>query len=129
MLLAIKEEKDMIQVLCRLLTPSEQIMLGRRMQIAEKLVDGWTYHSIQEKLKVGVPTIRSIEKWLEDTARDYDQFRSKQRRQAREKQSREQSRTRLESAPYDSFTGIRRRYAGPFLLLNLLLDTSPSSRK
>lgn len=122
MLLAVKEERDMVQVLYRLLTPSEQVMLGRRKQVAEMLVEGATYHSIQEKLRVSVQTIRGIEKWLEDAVRDFDLVRREQRRQARDEEFRKNSRRRQEPGLPGSFTSIRRRYGGRFLLLNLLLD-------
>lgn len=122
MLLAVKEEKDMTQVLYRLLTPSEQVMLGRRKQVAEMLVEGATYASIQKKLRVAVPTIRNIEKWLEDAVRDFDRIRAERRRNKSAEKSHEQSHQRREPALPGSFTSIRRRYAGRFLLLNLLLD-------
>ena len=128
MLLAVKEEKDMIQVLYRLLTPSEQIMLGRRKQVAEMLVEGATYASIQKKLRVGVPTIRNIEKWLEDAVRDFDRIRAEGRREEREQKSREKSWQQREPAEFGSFTSVRRRYAGHFLLLNLLLDHMPNPK-
>lgn len=122
MLLAVKEERDMVHVLYRLLTPSEQIMVGRRMQVAHMLVEGSTYNSIQKKLHVGVPTIRSVEKWLEDAVRDYDAIRQEQRRRIKDKKWQEKARQRREPGDPLSFTSVRRRYTTPFLLLNLLLD-------
>ena len=121
MLLAIENEKDMAQVLYRLLTPSEQVMLGRRKQVAEMLVDGATYASIQKKLHIAAPTIRNIEKWLEDTVRDFDRIRAERRRNQPAEKSYEQSHQRHEPALAGSFTAARRR-SGRFFFLNLLLD-------
>ena len=112
----------MIQILYRLLTPSEQIMLGRRKQVAEMLVEGATYTAIQEKLQVGVPTIRNIEKWLEEAVRDFHQVRAEGKRVQRDKEFREKSRQRREPAVPGTFTSVRQRYPAHFLLLNLLLD-------
>ncbi|MEA2007006.1 MAG: YerC/YecD family TrpR-related protein [Patescibacteria group bacterium] len=47
-----------------LLTPSESLMLVRRIEIAKLLLAGWNYRDISEKLKVGVNTINSVNRWL-----------------------------------------------------------------
>jgi len=48
-----------------LLTPSERIMLGRRIWIARLLLQGYSQAHIGEKLQVGPNTIWKIEKWLD----------------------------------------------------------------
>lgn len=65
------------EILCRLKTPSavrnflkdllnrqERLMLVRRLQVAELLLDGKTYRAIQEHLHVGPTTIARVERWL-----------------------------------------------------------------
>ena len=47
-----------------LLTPSERIMVGRRIWIARLLLSGHTHAEIGEKLEVGPNTIVKVEKWL-----------------------------------------------------------------
>ncbi len=47
-----------------LLTPSERIMLGRRIWIARLLLSGHTHADIGEQLEVGPNTIVKVEKWL-----------------------------------------------------------------
>lgn len=47
-----------------LLTPSERIMLGRRIWIARLLLAGYTHAEIGEELAVGPNTIVKVEKWL-----------------------------------------------------------------
>ena len=49
-----------------LLTLSEVVMLSRRIQIAQLLLEGETHDDIRRKLKVGFGTIISVEKWLKD---------------------------------------------------------------
>jgi uncharacterized protein YerC len=49
-----------------LLTPSERIMLGRRLIIARMLIAGESYEFIGERLRVGYTTIARIHRWLED---------------------------------------------------------------
>jgi uncharacterized protein YerC len=48
-----------------LLTPSERIMLGRRIWIARLLLTGHTHAEIGEQLEVGPNTIVRVEKWLQ----------------------------------------------------------------
>jgi len=48
-----------------LLTPSERIMLGRRIWIARLLLQGYSQAYIGEKLQVGPNTIWKIEQWLD----------------------------------------------------------------
>ena len=50
-----------------LLTESERIMMGRRLIIARKLINGDTYNSIALGLKVGHDTIGRVQRWLDDT--------------------------------------------------------------
>lgn len=55
-----------------LLTPSEQIMLGRRIWIARMLIENKTYQEIGERLHVGPNTVMRTELWLQGMLPDYD---------------------------------------------------------
>jgi uncharacterized protein YerC len=55
-----------------LLTPSERIMLGRRIWIARLLIQGDSQAEIGRKLKVGPNTIWRVEKWLDDQIPGYE---------------------------------------------------------
>ena len=55
-----------------LLTPSEQIMLGRRIWIARMLLENKTYQEIGELLHVGPHTVMRTELWLQGMLPDYD---------------------------------------------------------
>lgn len=55
-----------------LLTPSERIMLGRRIIIARFLIAGEPYDVIQKHLRVGRSTIFRIERWLKDKFPGYE---------------------------------------------------------
>ncbi len=56
----IKTKDEMRLFLQRLLTPSEYIMLARRLSVAQRLVQGHSYTKIREDLKVGMSTIQSV---------------------------------------------------------------------
>jgi uncharacterized protein YerC len=59
--------RDAMKLFLRdLLTPSERIMLGRRIIIARMLMAGNSYSQIGKRLHVGYATVRRVHKWLED---------------------------------------------------------------
>lgn len=60
------------QFLKDLLTPSERIMLGRRIWIARLLLNGSSHVEICRKLKVGPNTVWRVEKWLKDQYPGYE---------------------------------------------------------
>jgi len=55
-----------------LLTPSERIMLGRRIIIARKLLSGESYGEIIKSLGVGKDTVYRVHKWLDDQLPGYE---------------------------------------------------------
>ncbi len=62
---SLKGRDAMKSFLRDLLTPSERIMLGRRIIIARMIIAGESYDSIGERLHVGRNTISKVYKWLE----------------------------------------------------------------
>lgn len=126
-LLTIRDADGMRQFLQRLLTDSEIFMLARRLRIAEKLIEGKSYAKIRQDLGVGISTIQSVDNWLEEAVRNYHDLRAEKRFQELIDKKRRQ---RLEYGDMpDSFRGIRHRYGGAFLLLNLILDKPPSKKR
>ncbi len=57
-------KKDTVDFVMGLLTPSELLMISRRIQIAKHLVDDFTYDSIRDELGVGYKTIANVEQWM-----------------------------------------------------------------
>lgn len=99
MIASITKKEDARFFLQRLLTPSEIVMLTRRMQAAEMLISGLTYEQVQKKLGVGMSTIYSIDRWLTDAAHEYRLIREHKRAEvqaAAQQRKRAQTR-RLES--------------------------------
>lgn len=59
--------RDAVKLFLRdLLTPSERIMLGRRIIIARLLIAGESYEKIGERLRVSSTTIGRVHRWLKD---------------------------------------------------------------
>ncbi|MFM2339903.1 MAG: Trp repressor protein [Candidatus Parcubacteria bacterium] len=66
-----KNTKQMKKFLEGLLTPSEQIMLGRRIWISRMILENKRYDEISERLHVGHGTIAGVEMWLRGLLPDY----------------------------------------------------------
>lgn len=62
----IKSRDEMFELLFRLMTPSEVIMLARRLQIAKLLLKDFSYEKIQQILHVSHRTIADVEGWLRE---------------------------------------------------------------
>ena len=56
-----------------LLTPSERIMLGRRIIIARMLIAGVPYIEVGKRLGVGSATIWRVHRWLKDQFPGFEQ--------------------------------------------------------
>ncbi len=65
-LVEIKNNKEADQFISDLLTPTEKIMLAKRLAIAFLLEKGYDYRTIQKIIRVSSPTIASV-----NTARKY----------------------------------------------------------
>lgn len=63
-ILNLKQQKDVEDFIEDLLSPTEKIMLVKRLAIAMLLTKGYTYDEIDDKLKVSRPTIMNVSYWL-----------------------------------------------------------------
>ncbi len=121
---SLKGRAAMKQFLRDLLTPSERIMLGRRIVIAKHLLSGKTYQDIQVELKVGSDTVWKVHRWLLDSMPGYeDALKGMQQEFDKRKQ-----RAKIGSAPF-SFKAIKRKYPLHFLLFNLGSSHSRTTKK
>ncbi len=60
----IKTREEIVNFLFGLLTPSEILMLARRIQIANLIIEDKSYYEIMEKLKASSHNIHRIDRWL-----------------------------------------------------------------
>ncbi len=60
----LKTKSNTVDFLVGLLTPSESLMLARRIQIGKLLLEEKTYEEIRVKLKVSHHTISGVENWM-----------------------------------------------------------------
>jgi TrpR-related protein YerC/YecD len=97
-----------------LLTLSETVMISRRLQIANMLLEGMTYEEIRKKLKVGMTTINQVERWLNNGFGGYKEIIRRYNRSNVQKEI-----EKIPATPF-SLQYIRKKYPLHFLLLNLL---------
>lgn len=103
-----------------LLTEGEKIMIGRRILIAQRLLEDKSYNEIVKELKVGADTIMRIHRWLEDESDGYEkavkniQKGFKPKKNYLEKSS---------PVPY-SFDWLRKKYPLHFFLFNLFKNVN-----
>lgn len=57
-----------------LLTPTEKIMLAKRVSIAFMLENGYDYGTIRNIIKVSTPTIATVSLWLKEKGEGYRQI-------------------------------------------------------
>ncbi len=93
-----------------LLTPSERIMLGRRILIARSLIGGESVLSIAEEMKVGFGTVYRVERWLND---QFPGFENAVRGMEMEHVKRHKDKEYLE--PF-TFRWLKKKYPLHFLL-------------
>lgn len=73
----IKSRNEMFELLFRLMTPSEVIMLARRLQIAKMIIGDFGYEVIQKKLHVSHRTIADVEGWIRENEQRAELIRNR----------------------------------------------------
>lgn len=108
---SIRGRKSVKLFLRDLLTPSERIMLGRRIWIARFLINGETHESIAKRLGVGMGTIQRVERWLGDQFPGFEQAVKGAEREFKKRDWRNE----VTYGPF-SFSALKRKYPLHFLL-------------
>jgi len=103
--------KQLKKFLEGLLTPSEQIMLGRRIWISRMILENKRYDEICERLHVGSGTIAGVELWLRGLIPDYGKHIEREIKPTTEKRRREIARMN----PF-GLTALKLKYPLHFLL-------------
>jgi TrpR-related protein YerC/YecD len=114
MVASLDNTEEVEKFLKDLLTPSEQVMIARRIQIAKMLLSGATHEDIRNKLHVGLTTISLVERWLNAGFGGY-------KLALRKKKTKNNTRASSSADEPFSFAQLRKKYPAHFLLINLLL--------
>lgn len=103
--------KQLEKFLNGLLTPGEQIMLGRRIWISRLLLENKRYDEIGARLLVSPNTITKVELWLRELLPDYGVFIEKSQKKVTE----ERRRKAIKNNPF-GLTALKKKYPLHFLL-------------
>jgi len=93
-----------------LLTPSESLMLTRRIMIAKMLLEGWNFEDISKKLKAGTNTVNSVNRWLYTGFGGY-------LNELKKVKSKKEFRGQF---PTTEWARLKKKYPAHFLIANLL---------
>jgi TrpR-related protein YerC/YecD len=121
---SLKSREEVKFFLKDLLTESERIMLGRRILIAQRLLEGKTYDDIVRELGVGIDTIVRVHRWLADESNGYEKTIKNLKRELLSRKA------KLENKQPEvfSFAWLKKRYPLQFLLFNLIDEIKKSTR-
>ncbi|OGM97519.1 MAG: hypothetical protein A2735_02185 [Candidatus Yanofskybacteria bacterium RIFCSPHIGHO2_01_FULL_41_21] len=108
-----QEIKDFLR---DVLTESERIMIGRRIMIARRLLDGQLYDQIMKEMKVGPDTIMRVHRWLEDENKGYEKVITSLKKQF---SNHKNFKDYYDSSPLGN---LRRRYPVHHLLFHIFQD-------
>ena len=112
---SLKSRDEVKRFLRDLLTESERVMIGRRIIVAQRLLEGKSYFEIRQELGVGMDTIIRVHRWLED---DIDGYEKVVKKLEKIFESRQEKRNQAYLDPF-SFEGLKKRYPLHFFLFNL----------
>lgn len=102
--------RDAMKLFLRdLLTPSERIMLGRRIIIARKLLAKEEIDDIVIKLRVGYDTIYRVQRWLHDQLPGYEQAITEMEKEFEKRKTKKLYAT-------SAFYRLKKKYPAHFLL-------------
>ncbi len=101
----LRTKREIIDLFVGLLTPSESLMLARRLQVAKCIIDGDTFDDIRQKIGVGFGTISKVDRWLHERDEAYKKVIIK--RWPKEKGGRKEGGTRYNESLLDRYPQYR----------------------
>src|SRR4030042_5695772 len=113
MIALLKNRDEVKQFFKDLLTLSEVVMISRRLQVAKMLLEGFTYRKIRMKLKIGLSTIVSVERWLNQGFGGYKNIIQRHKKKERKLKG-------YGPVPPFSMKHLRKKYPLHFLLWNMV---------
>lgn len=99
------------------LTDGERMTIGRRITIAQLILQGRTYYEVNELLQVSPNTFSKIRRWVAEQMPKYESILKEEK--IRQKESKTDSTTKLDQTTPFSLEKLKKTYPMHFLLLNL----------
>ncbi len=110
MITSIKSRNEAANFIRDILTPSESLMITRRIAIARMLLEGKGYDYIAKKLKVGYNTINNVNRWL---YAGFGGYLNEIKKEIDKKQAHKK-------LPKNEWQKIRKKYPAHFFIFNLM---------
>lgn len=109
--LAAKDGNEVEEIIKGILTHDERMKVGRRIQIAQMLRNGFTYAQIREKLNVGPPTIKTVDRKVSENPRCFELIDSREEKIEREYKSKSHDKVGGSKMIYKRrvYTGLKRK--------------------
>lgn len=82
--LAAKNGSEVNEIINGILTHDEQMRIGRRIEVAQMLISGYTWREIVGSLKVGLSTIELVEKLISDHPMAYKLINKREKKVEKE---------------------------------------------
>jgi len=101
----LKSKDEVFRFLFGLFTPSEVLMIARRIQVAKMLMEEIPYEAISKRLKVSHQTTRKVEYWLKSDE-DRQKLINLKFNQIKKRSAQSRGR-RLYESPLDRYPGHR----------------------
>lgn len=96
----LNSKKEVVDLFVGLLTPSENLMIARRIQIGKKIIEGKSYEKIRKELNVGFDTIAKTENWINGGSEEYSKWIEKMlRKSINENNTKESYKSLLDKYP------------------------------
>ena len=112
-ILDLRDDKSMVDFINKFLTKSERLVVGRRILIANLLLNGHTYFEINNRLSVSPNTITRVKTWLNSEFPDYEKILRAEAPQDNKSQIYDRTQ------PF-SFEHLKKKYPIHFLLFSLI---------
>ena len=106
----IKKPQEVANFFRDLLTPSESLMITRRIMIAKMLLRGKSYEEISKALRVGASTISNVYRWLYSGFGGY-------MKEITELEKKEKIRNTIPTTDWEM---IKKKYPAHFLIANII---------
>lgn len=120
--LGFKGKDPTLQFIQNLLTKDEQLIVGRRILIAQMILAGKTRADICAEIGISPNTFALTRTWVQQQITNYDSARKTyEKKQAERAKSRQKKKRNAYRDPL-SFDGLRDRYPGHFLLFNIAAE-------
>jgi uncharacterized protein YerC len=112
--LAAKDGNDVEEIIMGVLTADERLRIGRRLQIAEMILQGKTFFEIKDDLKVGNTTIQLVERMVNKNPRCYELVHNREEKVQKEFQHKAYKKEGGSKLVFKrkSYTGFKRKDVG-----------------